>query len=325
VTDLPLRRESAGESVRDVQRRLAGLGFGTDPDRPGSFGPGTEEAVRRFQTARGLRVDGICGDQTWASLVEAGYELGDRLIYLRSPMLRGDDVAALQRQLGGLGFDAGRVDGIFGPATAGALRDFQRNAGLHVDGICGRVTAAELVRLGTRATATPTVATVKEVEALRAAPQSLFDRRIAIGASGGLTPLARALTRALTDAGAVVVVLHHPNESTQAVEANEFKAEVYLGLVTVDHAERTAAFYSTEAFESVGGRRLAGMVLETLPGELFPVPGEARGMRVPVLRETRMPAVVCELGPPSLVVEHGARLAACLAEAVTGWLQSPLE
>jgi N-acetylmuramoyl-L-alanine amidase len=325
VTDLPLRPGSSGESVRDVQRRLAGLGFSIDTDRAGSFGPGTEAAVRRFQRRRGLRVDGICGNQTWSSLVEAGYELGDRLVYLRSPMVRGDDVGQLQRLLGALGFDAGRVDGIFGPATAGALRDFQRNAGLHIDGICGRATAAELRRLGSRATEATTVAAVREVEALREAPRSLLDRRVAVGESGGLAPLARALGRALVDAGAVVVLLHHPNESTQAAEANDFKAELYLGLSLLDQPGRRAAFYSTDAFESVGGRRLAAAVLSALPADLFTGAGEERGMRLPVLRETRMPAVVCELGPPSVVVEHGARIAEALADAVTGWLQSPLD
>ena len=72
--------------------------------------------MRPFQEHRGLRSDGVCGPQTWSALVEAGRVLGDRLLYYRNPMLRGDDVATLQRQLGALGFDAGRVDGIFGSA-----------------------------------------------------------------------------------------------------------------------------------------------------------------------------------------------------------------
>ena len=73
--------------------------------------------MRAFQDARGLRVDGICGPQTWAAVVESGWRLGDRLLYRRRPMLRGDDVAELQRRLNGLGFDAGREDGIFGDDT----------------------------------------------------------------------------------------------------------------------------------------------------------------------------------------------------------------
>ena len=63
-------------------------------------------------------------------------------------MLRGDDVAELQQRLCTLGFDTGRVDGIFGDATVRALDEFQRNAGLPVDGIVGGATLQELVRLG---------------------------------------------------------------------------------------------------------------------------------------------------------------------------------
>ena len=83
-----------------------------------------------FQQARGLPADGICDRVTWMALVEASWELGDRTLYLRAPNLRGDDVAELQRQLGRLGFDPGRVDGIFGPATTAALAEFQRNVEL---------------------------------------------------------------------------------------------------------------------------------------------------------------------------------------------------
>ena len=45
----------------------------------------------------------------------------------RIPDLRGDDVAELQVRLAQLGFNPGRIDGIFGPLTEDALRDFQRN------------------------------------------------------------------------------------------------------------------------------------------------------------------------------------------------------
>src|SRR3954454_4661290 len=85
-----LRPGVASEAVRDLQGRLADAGHDSGPDRPGHFGPATEAAVRAFQEKRGLRVDGICGPQTWGSLVEAGFRLGDRLLYHTSPMLRGD-------------------------------------------------------------------------------------------------------------------------------------------------------------------------------------------------------------------------------------------
>ena len=108
-------------------------------DTDGVFGDATRAAVEAFQHLRGLRVDGVCGEQTWNTLVEAGLRLGDRFLYRRTPMQRGDDVADLQLRLSTLGFDTGRVDGIFGDATSRALAEFQRNAGLPVDGIAGEI------------------------------------------------------------------------------------------------------------------------------------------------------------------------------------------
>jgi N-acetylmuramoyl-L-alanine amidase len=114
------------------------------------FGDGTRAAVEAFQHLRGLRVDGICGPQTWNTLVEASFRLGDRFLFRRTPMQRGDDVADLQLRLSTLGFDTGRVDGIFGDLTSRALAEFQRNAGLPVDGILGGATLGELMRLESR-------------------------------------------------------------------------------------------------------------------------------------------------------------------------------
>ncbi|MDP9441425.1 MAG: peptidoglycan-binding protein, partial [Actinomycetota bacterium] len=127
-----------------MQRRLVALGLDLGDDTPGTYGTGTVAAVLAFQERRGIRVDGVCGPQTWSALVEAGYRLGDRPLYLTHPMLRGDDVAELQRRLGSLGFDGGRVDGILGARTERALADFQRNAGLVSDAVCGPATLAAL-------------------------------------------------------------------------------------------------------------------------------------------------------------------------------------
>ena len=64
-----LRRGSRGEAVRDLQRRLSGLGHPLDGD--GIFGPATEQAVRAFQAGHGLAADGIVGPQTAESLQAA--------------------------------------------------------------------------------------------------------------------------------------------------------------------------------------------------------------------------------------------------------------
>ncbi len=57
-----LKRGIAGPDVRYLQRRLKVLGLDVDVD--GSFGPGTEAAVRQLQEAFGYTVDGIVGKGT---------------------------------------------------------------------------------------------------------------------------------------------------------------------------------------------------------------------------------------------------------------------
>ncbi|HLH28681.1 MAG TPA: peptidoglycan-binding protein, partial [Acidimicrobiales bacterium] len=176
-----------GPAVADLQHRLERLGIPKGIDVRGRFGPGTRAAVEAFQHRRGLRVDGVCGPQTWSALVEAGCRLGDRFLYRRSPMLRGDDVAELQQRLSALGFDTGRVDGIFGDQTSAALGEFQRNVGLPVDHIAGADTVRELLRFGTRHDdSSELVTSVRDHERLRQAPRTLAGQTVAIGEEGGL-------------------------------------------------------------------------------------------------------------------------------------------
>ncbi len=57
-----------------------------------------------------------------------------RILFLTSPPMRGDDVTTLQRALG---FPPDRIDGIFGKQTDRAVRTFQRQGGMTVDGKVG--------------------------------------------------------------------------------------------------------------------------------------------------------------------------------------------
>ena len=130
-----LRRGDRGREVVDLQTRLNALGLdlgnrGID----GVFGPRTELAVKTFQQKSGLLVDSRVGPVTWREIVEGAYNSGGRLLYLRQPPFRGADVQELQRMLNDLGFDPGAVNGLFDSRTERAVRDFQKNAGLEVDG-----------------------------------------------------------------------------------------------------------------------------------------------------------------------------------------------
>jgi N-acetylmuramoyl-L-alanine amidase len=321
---LPLLVGDGGAAVQDLQRRLAALGISCGGDPAGRFEDGTASAVRALQQSAGLDVNGVVGEITWQALVEAGYRLGDRQLYHRSPMTRGDDVAELQRRLGALGFDAGRVDGIFGPLTSAALTEFQRNSGLVSDGIFGRDSAAALERLGQVRTTAINVAHVRELERLRLAPRDLAGRRVAVGEPGGLGALASAISHDLRERGAKVAVLDHPDWSTQAREANDFAAEVYLGIRLLTEKGHRVAFFQTSGFESAGGRWLAELLSEELTACLS-YPGEgAVGRRLPILRETRMLAVLCEAGPPTAVVGRLSDLARALVTGLASWSAAPM-
>lgn len=321
---LPLRPGSRGEDVRDLHLRLAAAGHAVRAGHADTYSEATEGAVRAFQAARGLEPTGTCDGTTWQQLVEAGHRLGDRLLYRHAPMLRGDDVAELQLRLGSLGFDAGRVDGIFGPDTERALVDFQRNAGLPTDGIAGQATVTELCRLGAKADPRDPVAVVRERERLRRAPRTLVARRIVIGESGGGAAVALAVARQLRTLGAAVVTLHHPDASRQAADANAAEADVYVGLEVTAEAACTARYFATTGFVSAGGHRLAQLLAASVHDALH-LPCAPEGTRRPVLRETRMPAVQLAIGPATTVRTHLATLAAAVCQAVEHWFLDPVD
>ena len=66
-TSSTLRNGSAGPAVLELQRALARDGFDPGP-LDGQFGRGTERAVRAFQRANGLDVDGVVGPHTRRAL-----------------------------------------------------------------------------------------------------------------------------------------------------------------------------------------------------------------------------------------------------------------
>jgi len=282
----------------------------------------TVESVRSFQSRRGIVVDGLCGPQTWATLIEAGHQLGDRMIYLRSPMYRGDDVTQLQHQLGALGFDAGWVDGIFGSATEAALRDFQQNQGLTPDGILGRDTVTCLAHLRGRSSGSKTVAEVREAESLRTGSGIVEGRRLVIGESGGIPAVVDGLARRLRVDGAQVLALHHPDLSVQAKSANDWDGGVYIGIILATE-DFSIAYFATEGFESAGGHSLANRCAMQM-GLVLDADLPAAGLRLPILRETRMPAIWCRIGSPSLAVERSALIINTLRGVITDWCADPL-
>jgi peptidoglycan hydrolase-like protein with peptidoglycan-binding domain/DNA invertase Pin-like site-specific DNA recombinase len=119
--------------VRVVQRSLRKLGFEPGPV-DGLYGPLTQAAVTRFQSAAKVGIDGVVGPQTQQALNRA----------TKGPLRRGAGFAvpdgsprvrALQVRLQRHGLRPGPVDGLFGPRTQAAVERLQRSRGVPVSGV----------------------------------------------------------------------------------------------------------------------------------------------------------------------------------------------
>ncbi len=251
--------------------------------------------------------------------MEATWKFGDRLLFLTSPNLRGDDVAELQSRLARLGFDSGRVDGILGPRTSRALADFQSNCGVNADGVCGPDTVRAIIVVSGQTGNGPGVTAVRERELMLAGYGSLANCRIVIGQFGGLSSIARTLARELRLRGATVMPLDEPDAVAQAIAANHFGAHAYVGFESSAEPIAVAHYYKVPTFESVGGRALA----EAVAHEMRDIEGlepTVAGMRLPVLRETRMPAVLFTIGPVRMATDAAPHLAAAVLRAFEVWI-----
>lgn len=306
-----IREGDRSPEVTDVQARLRGLGYRIE-DEPGSFGAGTTAAVRSFQQNRGILVDGIVGPQTWSHIVEASWVLGDRDLYLKHPPMRGDDVASLQARLNALGFDAGKEDGIFGVDTDRAVRAFQKEYGTAGDGIFGLVSNSAL--MGLRVDRPGTSAHLRE-ELRRIEKRGLSGATIVIDPGhggddpGGVTPeglteadacwqVATRLADRLASLGARVrftrIETQGPEHSARATFANEMDADLFLSIHMNAHDEPTAEGTSTYYF---GGSRAGESVAEQIQEQLVRLglrDCRSHARSYPILRETRMPAVLVE-------------------------------
>jgi N-acetylmuramoyl-L-alanine amidase len=237
-------------------------------------------------------------------------------------MYRGDDVADLQRSLNHLGFDCGRPDGIFGPLAGRAVTDFQRNSGLTADGICGAQTVRTLRVVSRQSGTGPGVASIREAEAVRS-PASIRGLRIVVGQFGGLSSIARSLSRSLRAHGATVMSTDEYEAQAQASAANRFGADAYVGFDARTDECSMVSYFAVPSFESIGGRSLATRIVREL-GPVLECPPVLNGMRLPVLRETRMPAVLCSVGPVRSVVDRGNVVTDAVVRAVEHWSESPL-
>ncbi|WP_179289567.1 N-acetylmuramoyl-L-alanine amidase [Shouchella clausii] len=129
----PKPAPSGDPEIRAIQKFANTYGFDIKVD--GILGPETLKALIKVlqteinkQFGAGLVVDGIYGKKTEKALVNV------------RPGSRGNLTKLLQSLLYVNGYDVGEIDGIFGDKTEKAVRAFQKDKGLGVDGVAGKNT-----------------------------------------------------------------------------------------------------------------------------------------------------------------------------------------
>ena len=138
------------DEVFEVQTCLTAQGL-FDGEINGYCGHSTVNAIKEFQEAIGLIVDGICGGSTFELLRAAAYDeidittlmTGGAENYLK-PGDSGSRVEELQNLLTEQGYFNDEVDGVYNSATSAAVKNFQADNGLTIDGLCGSLTLRTL-------------------------------------------------------------------------------------------------------------------------------------------------------------------------------------
>jgi len=358
VFERTYRRGDTGPAVAEVRAKLAVLGLLDDVADPlaesdsALFDEATDRAVRLFQQQRGITVDGIVGPQTYHALDEARWRLGDRILsYVPARLIAGDDVAALQQRLLDMGFDCGRVDGLFGVETEHALRDFQRNVGVRADGTCGPATFKALNQLA-RTVVGGRPHAMRESEAIVRAGPALAGKLVIVDPGHGgpdrgvlghgldeaglVYDLASRVEGRLTATGSSAFLTRGPDgvmdEVDRANFANSAGADLVISLHMDAHDNVEAAgcasyYYGNERLghHSAMGERFADLVQREICARTDLCDLRTHAKTWDLLRRTRMPAVRIEFGyltsPGDAARLSDADFRDVLAEAIVAAVQ----
>ena len=316
---LTFRQGDTGPAVAEIRSALVSLallGAGEDV-----FDAATDRAVREFQQRRGVSVDGIVGPETYAALQAARLRLGDRILSLAGKPFAGDDVGALQERLMELGFDTGRIDGVFGTRTEQALKGFQREYGLVSDGVCGPSTLRALKQLG-RLVVGGRPHQLRESEVLHRSGAALPGKVVVLdpghgggdrGATGNgleeaaiVEDLAARLEGRLTAVGVRTLLTRGPDscptDAERADLANGARADLLVSL-HVDrsdsarcHGVATYHFGTGSGATSTVGEKLASLVQREVVARTDLLDCHVHHKTWQLLRLTQMPTVRLELG-----------------------------
>ncbi|HEX6922783.1 MAG TPA: peptidoglycan-binding protein [Bacillales bacterium] len=173
-----LHRGMTNSGVEDLQDQLKDFHY-YDYKVDSIFGPITYKAVSEFQKDYGLAADGIAGPNTFDTLNRV---VSLNHTYEKAPLLgpgdRGEIVEDLQTQLQNLNYYDGEIDGIYGSLTEEAVKDFQRDNAIAVDGIAGPDTYAALIKNPVRNKESANTETVSNHEKVSASESSSSEKKV---------------------------------------------------------------------------------------------------------------------------------------------------
>lgn len=333
MTQAASRLGDTGPAVAEIRDRLGRLGLlpaheSAPPTDPVSavFDAHVDRGVRAFQQLRGITVDGVVGPQTFRRLEEARWSLGDRVLsYSPGHLVAGDDVLTLQRRLSSLGFHLGRVDGVFGVLTDGALREFQRSVGVDADGTCGPETFRAMARLARTMSGGGAASILRELQVLDTLCSGVADKVVVLDPGHGSSDpgvvqgdlsenvvagdLATRIEGRLAAIGVQVLLTRSPggegapDEADRAAFANHNAADLVVSLHVDAAASPLAAGCATYYFGdtvagygSALGARMAEMLQSEVCARTDLSDLRTHAKSWDLLRMTRMPAVRVECG-----------------------------
>ena len=270
----------------------------------------TESEIRSFQQARGLDVTGFVDAVTARALEESQWKLGDRSLYLHNlDLMRGDDVAALQTRLTEMGFDCGRVDGIYGPRTELAVKEFQKSVGATVDGKCGPATMIALIRL-TKIVSGGVPSTLRQNATQQSRGPALANKVIVLNPDSdnqiAYDVALRTEGRLLAVGASVFLtrgVSNNPSEQERIEFSNKSSADLMislnLDLYVNEKAHGAATYYygsDTHGVHSIVGERFASLVQREICARTDLANCRTHAKTWDLLRLTTAPTVRIDLG-----------------------------
>lgn len=208
-----------------------------------------------------------------------------------------------------MGFDCGRVDGIYGPRSEAAVKEFQQSVGISVDGKCGPATIIALLRL-TRIVSGGAPSVLRESATQRNRGPALANKVIVLNPDGDNSLVydvaARTEGRLLALGASVFLtrgVANNPSENDRIAFTNQSNADlmISLHLDSYDNERAHGAatyFYGSDAHgvHSIVGERFASLVQRELCARTDLVNCRTHAKAWDLLRLTRAPAVQIDLG-----------------------------